>query len=144
MIRLTGFLEKLCLLAYLINAKDLPPAGKLVNGLALPGGQFFFRGVHCLPTEKLEQVFGDRPETLLDAAKPLGAKPCEFGGASILLNLLPRLPVTMVLWGRCEEFEARASILFDKTAADQLPLDALLAAVNLAVKALTDGAGDSN
>jgi len=135
-----GFLEQLCLLAYLINAKDLAPAGKLVNGLALPGGQFFFRGVHCLPTEKLEQVFGDRPEALLEAAKPLGAKPCEFGDASILLNLLPRLPVTMVVWGRCEEFEARASILFDKSAGDQLPLDALLAAVNLAVQALTDAA----
>ncbi|MHC4569356.1 MAG: DUF3786 domain-containing protein, partial [Planctomycetota bacterium] len=48
------FLEQLCILAYLINARDLPLAGKLVNGLALPGGQFFFRGVHCLPTEKLE------------------------------------------------------------------------------------------
>ena len=31
---------------------------------------------------------------------------------------------------------ARASILFDQTAASQLPLDALLAAVNLAVGAL--------
>ena len=133
-----GFLEQLCLLAYLISAKDLPPTGKLVNGLALPGGQFFFRGVHCLPTEKLEQVFGDRPEALIEAGKPLGAKPCEFGDASILLNLLPRLAVTMVVWGRCEEFEARASILFDKSAGDQLPLDALLAAVNLAVKALTE------
>ena len=133
-----GFLEQLCLLAYLINARDLPPAGKLVNGLALPGGQFFFRGVHCLPTEKLEQLFGDRPEVLLEAAKPLGVKPCKFGDASILVNLLPRLPVTMVVWGRCEEFEARASILFDKSAGDQLPLDALLAAVNLAVQALAD------
>jgi len=133
-----GFLEQLCLLAYLISAKDLPPTGKLVNGLALPGGQFFFRGVHCLPTEKLEQVFGDRPEALIEAGKQLGAKPCEFGDASILLNLLPRLAVTMVVWGRCEEFEARASILFDKSAGDQLPLDALLAAVNLAVKALTE------
>ncbi len=130
------FLEQLCVLAYLINANDLSLADKLVNGLTLPGGQFFFRGVHGLPTEKLEASFGDRPGALLEAAKPLGAKPCEFGDASILLNLLPRVPVTMVVWGRCEEFEARASILFDKTAADQLPLDALLAAVNLAVKAL--------
>lgn len=138
------FLEQLCVLAYLINARDLPLAAKLVNGLALPGGQFFFRGVHCLPTEKLEKVFGDRPEALLAAARPLAAETCEFGDASILLRVLPRVPVTMVVWGRDEEFEARASILFDKTAADQLPLDALLAAVNLGVKALTEAVGDSN
>jgi hypothetical protein len=138
------FLEQLCVLAYLINAKDLPLAGKLVNGLALPGGQFFFRGVHCLPTEKLQEVFGDHPEALLAAGKPLAAETCEFGDASILLRVLPRVPVTMVVWGRDEEFEARASILFDKTAADQLPLDALLAAVNLGVKALAEAAGDSS
>lgn len=140
--RPADFLEQLCILAYLINAKDLPLSGKLVNGLALPGGQFFFRGVHCLPTEKLEQVFGDHPEAMLEAAKVIHAEPAEFGDASIQLRILPRVPVTIVIWGRCEEFEARASILFDKTAADQLPLDALLAVVNLGVKALTEAFGD--
>lgn len=138
------FLEQLCVLAYLINAKDRPLSGKLVNGLALPGGQFFFRGVHCLPAEKLESAFGDRPQALIEAAKPLASRPCEFGDASIQLNVLPRVPVTMVVWGRCEEFEARASILFDQTAADQLPLDALLAAVNLGVKALIGAVRDDN
>ncbi|UCE49202.1 MAG: DUF3786 domain-containing protein [Phycisphaerales bacterium] len=138
------FLEQLCVLAYLINAKDEPLSGKLVNGLALPGGQFFFRGVHCLPTEKLEQVFGDRPEALLEAARPLAAEQSEFGDASVRLRILPRVPVTIVVWGRCEQFEARASILFDKTAADQLPLDALLAAVNLGVEALTEAVSGSD
>ncbi|MHC4227349.1 MAG: DUF3786 domain-containing protein [Planctomycetota bacterium] len=136
------FLEQLCVLAYLINARDMPPVGKLVNGLALPGGQFFFRGVHNLPTSKLEETFGDRPEVLLQVSAQFGAKGCEFGDASIELNVLPRVPLTMVVWRRCEEFEARASILFDKGVADQLPLDALLAAANLAVKALTEAAAE--
>ncbi len=136
------FLEQLCILAYLIDAKDQALSGKLVNGLALPGGQFFFRGVHCLPTGRLEQVFGDHPENLVEAAKPLAAEKSDFGDASVRLRILPRVPVTVVVWGRCEEFEPRASILFDKTAGDHLPLDALLAAVNLAVKALTQAAGE--
>jgi hypothetical protein len=33
-------------------------------------------------------------------------------------------------------------VLFDKSAADQMPLDALLAAVNLAVQTLTRAAKD--
>ena len=133
-----GFLEQLCILAYLINAKDLPLADTLVGENALPGGQFFFRGVHGLPTRRLKDAFGDCPQALLDASIRLGAERCDFGDASIRLNMLPRVPLTIVVWGRCEEFEARASILFDKSTGEQLPLDALLAGVNLAVKALTE------
>ncbi len=133
-----GFLEQLCLLAYLINARDVPLAGKLCKAEMLPGGQFFFRGPHSLPIGKLQTTFGSRCDSLFAASQQFGAVRCEFGDASIRLQVLPRLPLTIVLWSRCEEFDARASILFDKTAADQLPLDALMAAVNLTVKALTE------
>lgn len=130
------FLEQLCILAYLINAKDVPLANKLVKGETLPGGQFFFRGVHGLPTEKLEKAFGEHPEALHRIVKQFDAKPCEFRDASIQLFMLPRVPLTLVVWKGDEEFEPRASVLFDQTAAAQLPLDALLAAVNLTVDAL--------
>jgi hypothetical protein len=43
-----------------------------------------------------------------------------------------------VIWQKDEEFDARASILFDQTAASHLPLDALLVAVNLTVDALVN------
>lgn len=135
-----GFLEQLCLLAYLINARDLPLADKLCTAETLPGGQFFFRGPHGLPVGKLQTTFGSRPDSLYAASQRLGAEQCEFGDASIRLLVLPRLPLTIVIWGRCEEFDARASILFDKSAGDQLPLDALLAAVNLTVRVLTEAA----
>lgn len=131
-----SFLEELCLLAYLINAKDIPLAGKLVRAEALPGGQFFFRGIHKLPTEKLEKAFGARPQALLDVSNQFNAERCEFGDASVSLFILPRLPLTIVIWRGDEEFEARASILFDQTADSQMPLDALLASVNLAVNGL--------
>lgn len=130
------FLQQLCLLAYLINAKDIPLADKLISAEALPGGQFFFRGIHCLPIGKLEEAFGEHPESLYQIVKKLEAKKCEFGDASIEFTVLPRIPLTIVVWGGDEEFNARASILFDQTAGSHLPLDALLAAVNLSVEAL--------
>ncbi len=135
------FLEELCVLAYLINAKDLPLAGKLVKAEELPSGQFFFRGQHGLPTAKLEKAFGHCPESLLGVAEQFGGEKCEFGDVSIRLNILPRVPMTIIIWGRCEQFAARASILFDQTAAEQMPLDALGAAVNLAVDKLIKAAG---
>ena len=136
------FLEQLCLLAYLINARDLPLADKLCNAEALPGGQFFFRGPHSLPTKKLQNIFGDHPDSLHKVSRRFDAERCQFGDASARLYISPRVPLTIIIWGRCEEFDARASILFDKSAADQMPLDALLAAVNLAVQALTRVAKD--
>ncbi|MGA1980527.1 MAG: DUF3786 domain-containing protein [Sedimentisphaerales bacterium] len=131
-----GFSEELCILTYLINSRDLPVANKLRTAQELPEGQFFFRGPHKLATEKLEEVFGQCPERLYDVMDEFGAKRCEFGDASIELSVLPRILLTIVIWRGDEEFGARASILFDETAAVQLPLDALWAAANLAIKAL--------
>jgi len=138
------FLEELCILAYLINSQDLPVANKLTPAEALPGGQFFFRGPHKLATEKLEEVFGQCPERLYEVMDAFGAKRCKFGDACIELYVLPRIPLTIVIWRGDEEFGARASILFDETAATQLPLDALWAAANLAIKALVKAAGKSS
>ena len=133
-----GFLEQLCILAYLINSKELPLANKLVKAESLPGGEFFFRGPHILPVGKLAEVFGADPSLLYRAGTQFGAKRCDFGDASIELSVLPRVTLTFVVWGGDDEFDARVSILFDRTAADQLPLDALMAAVNITVDALTD------
>ncbi|MCX5634550.1 MAG: DUF3786 domain-containing protein [Planctomycetota bacterium] len=130
------FLEQLVILVYLINAKDLPQAGELVKAETFPSGEFFFKGIHSLPTAKLEKAFGENPQLLYQAAHSLVTKKCEFGDASIELYLLPTVSMTIVLWKGDDEFPARASILFDKTAGSQMPLDALQAVVKLAVDAL--------
>lgn len=131
-----NFTEQLCILAYLINAKDLPLSGKLVKAESLPGGQFFFRGPHELPTKKLTQTFGQNPQLIYEAADSLNPKKCDFGDAAVEITALPRIPLTFVIWAADEEFEARASILFDQTAAHHFLLDALLAAVTSAVNAI--------
>jgi hypothetical protein len=136
-----GFIEQLCILSYLINAVDVPEAGKLVKGDSLAGGEFFFKGIHALDTPKLEECFGDCPDLLYDIAESFDAGRCEFGDASIKLYVFARLPLTIVIWQSDEEFPSRASILFDKTADKQLPLDAMGAVVNHTVKTLIMSAG---
>ncbi len=131
-----NFLEQLCILAYLINACEVPLANKLVLAEVLEGGQFFFRGIHALPTDKLADAFCENPPLLHRAADRLGGRRCEYGDASIELLVLPRFGLTFIVWGQDAEFAGRASILFDQSADRQLPLDAILAAVNLAVDAV--------
>jgi len=140
----SSFIEQLCILAYLINAQDLPLADKLAKPEALPNGQFFFRGPHELPTGKLATAFGQCPERLYQITEQFDAKRCEFGDASIQLCVLPHIPITIVIWRGCKEFEARASILFDQTATAHLQLDALHAAVNLAVDAVMKACGNAS
>lgn len=132
------FLVQLCILAYLLNARELPLSGKLVTAEKLEAGQFFFRGPHLLPTQKLVESFGEHPELLYAATKSLDSRKRTYGDASVEILVLPRLPLIFVIWGSDDEFNARASILFDETASSQLPLDALMAAVNLTMKAMLE------
>ncbi len=131
-----SFVEQLCILSYLIRACDMPPADKLVKPERLEAGQFFFRGHHVLPTQELAQAFGTCPERLYAAADSLRGIRKPYGDASIEIYVLPRIPITFVVWAGDEEFEARASILFDETVSHQLPLDALQAVTGLAVNGL--------
>lgn len=136
-----GYLEQLCLLTYLIHAKDMAPSGRLVRPQALPGGEFFFRGSHALPTTKLQEVCGAEPALLTRAAGKLAAVKSNYGDASITLQALPQVPLTFIVWAGDDEFPVRASVLFDETAAEQLPLDALLTTVKLAANLILDTIG---
>jgi len=133
----TGFLHQLCILAYLIKAGDIPLSGKLVTADKLDGGQFFFRPPHELPKKQLEDAFGTCPDMLYTAARPLNPQKCEFGDASIRFLAFPNVPVHFIVWAADDQFPARASILYDRTADRQLPLDAIWAATNIAAKSIT-------
>lgn len=131
-----GYPQQLCLLAYLVHARELPPAEQLVSVEKLDPGGFFFRGSHRLPVEKLTEVFGPDPHLLHRVGRELSAAPRAFGDASVELLVLPRIPLTLIIWAADDEFPARASILFDQNAAVQLPLDVLFAAAGLAVNVM--------
>jgi hypothetical protein len=131
--RAAGYLQQLCLLAYLAKAKDLPPTDELVRVERLDPGGFFFRGSHRPGVERLADAFGSDPQLLHKTGRVLNAVPRAYGDAAIELSVLPRIPVTLVVWAADEEFPARASILLDRTAVVQLPIDALFATVTLTI-----------
>ena len=138
--RPAGYLEQLCILAYLINAKDLPAADKLVSVEGLDPGGFFFRGSHRLPMEKLATVFGSNPSLLHEVGRRLNAVSQAFGDAAIQLSVLPRISLVIIIWGADDEFAARASILLDQSATAQLPLDALFAVATLTISIVLSAA----
>jgi len=125
---------RLMTLIYLTNAKKIELSGRLVQANQLRGGESFFKGVHSLPGKELENRFGASPEGLRKACLALDGRAVPFGDLAMEVRVLPRVPVTIVLWVANNEFPARTSFLFDSTVEDHLPLDALLAAVHTASK----------
>ena len=89
-----------------------------------------------MPVEKVAELFGDNPELLYKSAEHLGGEKSTYGDASVKIQVLPQMPVTVVVWGGDDEFEASGSILFDKTASEHMALDALLAAVNQMINSM--------
>jgi hypothetical protein len=123
-------------LDYLVNSKEVPESGKLVAGAQLKTGEFFFRGTHGLQLDQLITEFGHDPARFKKVGTLLGGKVMYLGDVSIQFHVLPRIPITYVLWAADDEFSARISVLFDSTADHHMHLDTLRTAVLTANKSL--------
>ena len=121
---------------YLVCARPVPLAGELVSVAGLPQGEAFFRGPHTLPGDALGGLFGADGGRFLRVMARLGGEPADLADAGVRMSLYPRLPVHLGLWLADEEFPARVTFLFDRTAGEHLPLDALWSAVMVLVAAV--------
>ncbi len=114
---------------YLILARAIPLADELVSAAQLPYGEVFFRGPHALPGDALGALFGADGGRFREVMGLLGAEPVDLGDVGVRVSALPRLPIWVGFWSADEEFPARVTFLFDRTAGEHLPVDALWSAV---------------
>jgi len=128
-----GDYAPLSILWYLIQAKDVPPSGSLVNPSHTSEGRMFFAGAHALPLDRLVRRYGNDARGFLHRGCELGGEQLDFGDASLRLFPFPRVPVVVLLWTRDEEFPARADLLFDSTCSIHLPMDILWATAMMTV-----------
>ncbi len=117
-------LLELMVLVYLLSARDEPPLGEpaTVRDLA---SRHFFTGPHAIDTTRLTKRFGKDPEAFARAARRMGGRRAEMGDAAWTIDAFPGVPVTVVLWLVDEEFDATASVLFDKGIERHLAPDAI-------------------
>ena len=86
------------LLTYLLSAREIPLADRLVAGSSLKGGKCFFQGPHSFPLDPLIEQYGHDTEAFLDRGLSLGAVQEGYGDVSVRFSALPRVPV--VNWSR--------------------------------------------
>jgi len=127
----------LIILTYLLRAQAVELSERVVNEKQIPGGEAFFRGPHALNTRPMEEVFGEDREAFLSAGRRLNGTVRDLGDAAICLPVLPRVPVTLILWEKDDEFPAQITVNFDSTISSHLPLDIIWAVVDVVSKWMT-------
>jgi hypothetical protein len=127
------YFSELAILWYLAGAREIPLSGKLIRPSDLKAGQIFATGSHVLPLDKLAQKYGGNVDGFRERGAALGGEDAGLGDASLRLFPFPRISVVLVLWRECEEFRARADLLFDSTCELHLPQDMVWATAMLSV-----------
>jgi len=127
------YYSSLSILWYLIQAKDVPLSGKLINPGNISGGLIFQQGSHILPLDKVAQRYGNDFGGFLQKGKEFSGEPLDYGDISLRLFPFPRIPTVLIIWRSDDEFPARANLLFDSTCSIHLPVDIIWSTAMMSV-----------
>jgi hypothetical protein len=107
--------QQILVLHYLQAKEQRPLQGKWVSFREIPGASFYIGPYMKRNTEPLKKVFGYDPQGFSKAAAKLEMKPVKVGDVGGELEILPGVPVQIVLWQGDDEFPPEASILYDES-----------------------------
>jgi len=119
--------EKMIIMSYLMRCTNSGFTKKWVPFRELEGVGHTYDGFSLLGVNKLVEFFGDNGELFSKAGDKLGAKKYSSGDIGLEIDILPNVPVVLILWLKDEEFKADASILFDYSATKELHVEDLAA-----------------
>jgi hypothetical protein len=129
-----GEYSRLSILRYLIAAKDTSLSGKLVKPADLPGGDFFLKGSHVLPLDKIIKQFENRFLEFIKLGKALGGTQAGYGDVSLQLWPFQKVPIVLILWAGDDDFSGQASLLFDSSCSSQMATDVLWSTAMMTVE----------
>ncbi len=111
--------------AYLVSADEREITGELIQPGNIPGGEIYRKGAHVLPLDMLASRYKEDGDGFLEAGRHWGGAAAEYGDASCRLLPFPKVPVTIALWLKDDEFPERADLYFDSSVRGQFPPDVL-------------------
>lgn len=116
--------EQILILHYLQGAwasKGQSTTGEWVGYQDIPDGRFYLDAFVKRAKNPLIGAFGMEPEKLIKLANmAYGAEPFEHGDGSVIVNALPLVPVSLIIWRGDDEFPPDGNLLFDKNIAGLL------------------------
>ena len=111
------------ILHYLVTADGTPLTGRWIAYRHLPGGNIYVDPFNKRAIIPFLKTFGERPKDFIRAAAALGGIEQKMSGISMVITVLPRVPICFTIWPGDEEMPASANILFDEAAPHYLPTE---------------------
>ncbi len=111
------------ILHYLVTADGTPLTGRWIAYRHLPGGGIYIDPFNKRAVTPFLKTFGERPAEFTSAAIALGGREHKASGISMVITVLPRVPICFTIWPGDEEMPATANILFDEAAPHYLPTE---------------------
>jgi len=108
--------DEIVLLHYLTKCSPRSVEEVKIAFQELPSGSIYIGPFTNRAIRPLVSIFGPHPEALAEAAKKLGGWEVELGDVGVTVPVLPKIPITFVLWEGDEEFPPNGNILFDASA----------------------------
>jgi hypothetical protein len=112
--------EQILILHYMSAASLRTLSGNWVSYREIPGASFYFSAFVKRAIDPLKRVFGSDIAALAQAARQLCGTPIEPGDAGFEFDVLPNVPLQLILYEGDDEFPAEANILFDQTVGEIL------------------------
>jgi hypothetical protein len=119
---------KIVILHYLLTADETTLTGEMVSFKEIPGGMIYLAPFEGRVLGAFKAIFGKNAALLPLAGEKVGARANKYGDGAVTLDVLPKLPVTYVIWEGDEEVKANGTVLFDSSAQNFLPTEDLVVA----------------
>lgn len=118
-----SYVVQILLLHYLIVSDGIALRGQWTSFREIPGGRTYYPAFRGGSEERLLGRFGADAAALHAAAASLGGRPLALADHAYVFDVLPRLPMAVLLWAGDDEFPPELHILLDSTAANYLPTE---------------------
>jgi hypothetical protein len=113
--------ERILILHYMNGSERGHLTGELIAYQDISFARFYVDAFNRRVKYPMINAFGNRPDQLPGLARELfAARTASLGDISVLIQALPKIPVTLVIWKGNEEFPLDGTILFDSSIKDIL------------------------
>ncbi len=112
--------DRILLIHYFTQSKGTALTGKQITYRDLPGGLVYYPTFTKRTIQPLTDFFGEKPPLLIKAGELFAAASAQTGDASLLINVFPRVPVTVILWQGEGELPPGLNLLYDANITDYL------------------------
>lgn len=120
-----SYVVQIILLHYLITSDGITVRGQWTSFREIPDGRVYYPAFRGGSEGRLLDRFGSDVPAFQAAAAALGGRPVALADHAFAFDVLPRLPMAVLLWEGDDEFPPELHILLDSTAANYLPVEDL-------------------